>query len=188
MRVTTDPSFGSIQTKRLIVRRFRLQDAEAFSAYRSDPEVARYQGWDPPFTSEEAISFVASLASIDPGTPGTWFQFAIQDRATDELIGDCGLRPEADEPGLAELGFTLARHHQGKGFAREAITAVLEYAQERLGVREIIAVTDARNSASIALLERLGMSVAETRKVRFKDEWCDEREYRLSAPIGHRPP
>ena len=175
----SDPAFDSIRTERLVVRRFQGRDVDAFSAYRSDPVVARYQGWDPPFTADEAISFVASLASVDPGAPGEWFQFAIQERATGELIGDCGLRVDGRSPDVAELGFTLARDRQGRGLATEAVAAVLAYAADRLGVRRIIAVKDARNRPSIALLERLGMRHVESRTVPFKGERCEEREYRL---------
>jgi RimJ/RimL family protein N-acetyltransferase len=177
--VPSDPAFDSIRTDRLILRRFHARDVDAFSAYRSDPVVARYQSWDPPFTADEAISFVGSLASVHPGSPDEWFQFAIQDRATGDLIGDCGLRVDGRSPDVAELGFTLARDRQGRGFALEAVAAVLAYAADRLGVRRVVAVTDARNGPSIALLERLGMRHMESRTVRFKGERCEEREYRL---------
>jgi RimJ/RimL family protein N-acetyltransferase len=136
---------------------------------------------------EDAASFIASLDRIHPGTLGAWYRFAIEERATGELVGDCGLRPDAEEPGLAELGFTLARRAQGKEFAREAIPAVLDYAGRRLGVRRIVAMTDARNAASVSLLEDLGLRRSDTRMVVFKGERCGEHEYRMDAPFSGRP-
>jgi RimJ/RimL family protein N-acetyltransferase len=182
--VPTDPSFDSIRTDRLIVRRFSPRDVAEFCTYRTDPEIARYQGWGPPYRPEEGMSFVASLVSIDPGTPGAWFQFAIEERETGELVGDCGLRVDAEAVDRAELGFTIARSHQGRGLAREAVDTVLRYAADRLDVRRVVAVTDARNRASIALLERLGMRRVESRTVRFKGERCEEYEYRLERPAS----
>ena len=61
---------------------------------------------------------------------------------------------------------------------------MIAYAFERLGVETVFAVADARNDASIALLERIGMRRTTTEHVRFKDEWCDEHTYELRRDDG----
>ena len=61
-----DTGFHSIRTDRLILRRFSVDDVESFAAYRSDPVVARYQSWDPPFTQDQAQDFVDALATRSP--------------------------------------------------------------------------------------------------------------------------
>ena len=178
-----DPDFTELRTARLVIRRFRAEDAIAFAAYRSDPSIARYQSWDD-CTPEDAEAFVAEMETAHPGVPGDWFQFAVGDPASDELLGDVAIRVHADDTSRAELGFTFAPAHQGKGFATEAVRAVIAYAFDRLGAETVLAIADARNGASIALLERIEMRRTVTEHVRFKDEWCDEHTYELGRDGG----
>jgi RimJ/RimL family protein N-acetyltransferase len=171
-----DPAFTRLRTDRLVIRSFGPKDIDAFAAYRSDPDVARYQSWDV-YDRTRAELFVAHMAALCPGVPGRWFQFAVADRQTDDLLGDTALCVDAYDPSQAELGFTFARAHQGKGYATEAVRATVDYAFERLGVDVVVAVTDARNAPSIALLDRIGMTALSTAHVPIKGEWCDELTY-----------
>ncbi len=173
-----DPGFTEIRTARLVIRRFRAADAAAFSAYRSDRGVALYQSWDSS-TLEQAEAFIAEMSVAHPGVAGEWFQFAVADLASDGLVGDVAVCVHADDPSRAELGFTLAPRHQGKGYGVEAVRAVIAYAFERLGAETVLGIADARNDASIALLERVGMRRTTTEHVLFKGEWCDEHTYEL---------
>ena len=93
------------ESARLIARRFEPRDAEAFAAYRADPEVARYQSWDS-FSAREAEDFIASMEESEPGDAG-WFQFALEGREDKNLIGDCGLNISEVDNRLAEIGFTI---------------------------------------------------------------------------------
>jgi RimJ/RimL family protein N-acetyltransferase len=181
-----DPRFDSLETRRLVIRRFRSADVAAFAAYRADPDVARYQGWEPSYTVDEGEGFVAELAGVDPGTQGEWFQFALEDKTERSLIGDCGLRIDEHDASVAELGFTLAKERQGRGLATEAVVAVLAYSFDSLGVRRVLAVTDVRNDRSISLLERIGMRRIEARRVEFQDESCDELVYEVALPVHPR--
>jgi RimJ/RimL family protein N-acetyltransferase len=108
-----DAAFTALSTERLVLRRFRPEDLDAFVAYRSDPEVARYQSWEAPYRPSQARQFLHELAAVHPDTPGEWFQFAVALRHTDRLIGDCGTHVGAEDPRQAEIGFTLAPPHQG---------------------------------------------------------------------------
>jgi RimJ/RimL family protein N-acetyltransferase len=178
-----DPDFTELRTDRLVIRRFRADDAIVFVAYRSDADVARYQSWDG-YTREQAEAFVSEMAASHPGVPGEWFQFAVADLAGDELLGDVAVCVHADDTSRAELGFTFAPGHQRKGYATEAVRAVITYAFERLRAQTVLAIADARNLPSIALLERIGMRRTTTERVRFKDEWCDEHTYELRRDEG----
>ena len=130
------------------------------------------------------MSFIAETATDHPGMPGEWYQFAVADPSRDELLGDVALRVDAEDTSRAELGFTMSPAHQGRGYATEAVTRVIAYAFERLGVETVFAIADARNEASIALLERIGMRRTTTEHVRFKEEWCDEHTYELRSAEG----
>lgn len=161
-----------ITTERLELRRFRPEDAEAFSAYRSVPEVARFQSFTAPFSLEEAQRTVASYAEGDPLQAG-WFQYAI---ALDGLlIGDIGLNT-FDNLMQADIGYTLAQEYQGKGYATEAVGGLLEHLFTVRELHRVSAEVDARNVASARLLERLGFQQEGFRPQNtwFKDEWTDD--------------
>ncbi len=176
--MTRDPAFAERYAERILIRRFRPKDAAAFAAYRSDPDVARTRAGTAT-RSIQAERFIADMADADPGTPGEWFQFAVADMTSDDLMGDVALRVEAEDAARAELGFTFAPEHQGKGYATEAVAAVIGYARERLDVAVVFAIADARNQPSIALLERIGMQRIATERAMFKGGWCDEHTYEL---------
>jgi RimJ/RimL family protein N-acetyltransferase len=173
-----DPAFTSIETERLVLRRFERDDVEAFAAYRGDPDVARYQSWQD-YTHAEAEAFVAEMLGTDPGVPGEWFQFAIAERATARLIGDCALVLDAGDPPTAEIGYTLDPGARGRGFATEAVGALIDYVFDRQGAAGIRAVTDTRNAPSIAVAERLGMRRIATVRTTFKGAACDEHTFEL---------
>jgi RimJ/RimL family protein N-acetyltransferase len=173
-----DPDFASIETERLRLRRFRPDDVGTFAAYRGDREVARYQSWQD-FTREDAVAFIEALARADPGVPGEWFQFAITDRGSGALIGDCALVLDTGDPPTAEIGYTLDPGQHGRGFATEAVRALIDYAFARLGASAVRAITDTRNQPSIAVAERLGMRRIATMHTRFKGEACEEDTFEL---------
>jgi RimJ/RimL family protein N-acetyltransferase len=163
------------ETRRLLARSFTTTDVEAFVGYRADPDVARYQSWSD-FTLERGSDFVESLRGATPGVPGEWFQFALQEQSSGALVGDLALRVDADEPRQAEVGFTLAPAHQGKGYATEALEALLEYAFDSFGLHRVVAVTDALNAPAAALLERVGLRREGhfIENIFFKGAWGSE--------------
>lgn len=176
-----DTGFTELRTSRLVLRRFRPDDAASLAGYRSDPDVARYQGWNAPFSGDQARAFVGALADGHPDTPGQWFQLAVDDGSGH--IGDVGVFVDAADPRLARIGFTLARHAQGNGYATEAVTALLDYLFGERGKHRVTAECDARNHRSAALLERVGMrrEAHHLAASWWKGEWTDEYAYALLA-------
>ncbi len=146
-----------LETPRLILRPFEERDIEPFSRYRSDPEVARYQCWEAPYSLDQAAWFVNEMKTRTPGEPGNWYQLALELKTTREMIGDCAFRrPPADKE-QAEIAFTLATLFQGKGYATEAITRLIDYLFGELGLHRVWANCDPDNLASARLMERVGM-------------------------------
>ena len=162
-------------TERLILRRLHEKDIRAFAAYRSDPEVARYQNWTQ-ITEDEARGLIKAKQRTPFGVPGVWLQIAIALRETDALAGDIGVCASPDGHS-AEIGFTLSAGHQGKGFATEAVRRVIKLLFDETGIELVEAVTDTRNTSSIALLERLGMKLEKTEEARFKGKTCHEHRF-----------
>lgn len=173
-----DASFERLTSPRLILRRFRADDLDSFVAYRADPEVARFQSWEN-FTTGDGCRFIDEMATLHPDMPGQWFQIAIELKATGEMIGDCAQHTLADARGEVEIGFTLAPAFHGHGYAAEATACLLDYVFGALGKRRTVALTDARNIRSIAVLERLRFVRDATPRepVEFKGEVCREHLY-----------
>lgn len=168
-----------ILTERLRLRRFRTEDLRAFVAYRSVPEVARYQSWDATFSMLDAQRLLASQQEVVFAQPGVWVQLAAIDRANGTLCGDCAVRVLADQPATAEVGVTLAPDAQGRGLAGEALAGVMRTLFEDHGMHRIYADTDDRNTAVHRLLDRLGFR-CEARLLEagwFKGEWTTVRVY-----------
>ena len=169
-----------LSTPRLVLRRFIEADAVSFAAYRSDPEVARYQDWDA-YPVADATTFIHRQRAQAPGTPSEWFQIAITVAATQALAGDCAFKIHAEDPRQATIGITLARSHQGQGYAAEALTCLLDELLLRRGLHRVVADTDPRNIPSWTLLERLGMRREGhlIQSVWFKGRWADEYLYAI---------
>jgi RimJ/RimL family protein N-acetyltransferase len=174
-----DESFTELAGERVTLRRFHPGDVAEFVAYRSSPEVARYQSWDAPYPRDEGERFVQAIAQDHPDTAGDWYQFAVALRATGQLIGDCAAKPLADDPSQCEIGFTLAERYQGHGYATEAVRLLIGYLFGVRGKHRIIAYCDPRNAASAAMLERLGMRrEGHLRESTWaKGEWTDDLLY-----------
>src|SRR3954454_8537034 len=179
-----DDTFDRLRTARLILRRFTLEDAEPFAAYRSDPAVARFQSWDAPYAAERARGFVAWLLEHEPDEPGERYQLAIAQReAPDRLIGDCGFRPRIDDPAIVDVGFTLAPGAQGRGYGAEAIGELVRYLFEDRVKHKVCADCDTRNDGAWRLLERVGFRREGTLRESYRDGagWADEYLYGLLA-------
>jgi RimJ/RimL family protein N-acetyltransferase len=153
-------------TDRLLIDPLTVADAAAFAAYRSDPDVARYQSWEAPYGRDAAERALAANPAGWPA-PGGWAQLAI--REAGEVRGDVAVHAVDDPvmPGTVEVGVTLAPAAQGRGIATEALHAVVD-ACFAGGAHRVFAVCDARNAPVARLLARLGLR----REARLVDaEW-----------------
>ena len=160
---------------RTVVRALRVSDLGRFHAYRADQTLARFQGWTP-MAVDEARAFLQATSAVTDLIAGDWIQIGIADAGTDELIGDLGLFLAHD--GLwAEVGFTLNRESQGQGHATRAVLTAVDLVLASSAAAEVRAVTDARNDASIKVLERAGFQFALQQQAVFKGEACTELVY-----------
>jgi RimJ/RimL family protein N-acetyltransferase len=167
--------FTPLETPRLVLRAFEDADLAAFMAYRNDPENARYQSWDT-LTAPRAQAFIQEQKHLEPGVPGQGFQFAVTLKDTGRLIGDVGLHVLVHDPRQAQLGVTFDRAFQGQGLATEAVSTVLDYAFINLDLHRVIAITDAENARTVALMERVGLRREGhfVKNTWFKGRWVDE--------------
>ena len=178
-----DTQFEPVVTERLVLRRSLPEDAETIAAYRSDPEVHRYQGWER--TDAQRIrADIEEMTGRSPGQSGGWVQFTVEERESGRLVGDVGLSPAEGELGVIKIGYTVAPMFQGRGYATEAVGALVTYAFETLGADVVRAYARAENLPSIRVAERVGMRLVERVEHEHGEEtWLSVRyEVRRTSP------
>jgi RimJ/RimL family protein N-acetyltransferase len=167
-----------LRTENLVIRAFEKRDLETFAQYRSQEVVAKYQNWTS-FTYQDAVELFESMDYSTFGKEGNWYQLAITSLDSDELVGDLAVHFIDQEQ--IELGFTVCPDHQGKGVATEAVSNFLRYLFGELNKHRVVATTDAENTASYRLLEKLAFRREGhfVQNVFFKGAWGDEYQYAL---------
>ena len=143
-----------IETARLLLRHFKLDDLSAFSFIRANSEVMQYISTRRPQSVDE-VRWVIQLIIKNWREVG-FDRWAVVEKANNQLIGWCGLNYLEDSHEV-EVGYGLAREHWGKGFIPEAAKAALRYGFEELGLEKIVAVAFPENLASRRVMQKLGM-------------------------------
>jgi len=152
-----------IETERLILRAFTLDDLIPFHAILSREEVMRYLPENVRSLEEveHILDFVTDCYSRNTPDNIVKFTVAVIDKATGHLIGWAGLGPLEFAPGRIELYYGLAEARWGKGLAPEAARGVLDFGFRSLCLPEIVAVVNPENNASVRVLEKLGIRCRE---------------------------
>ncbi len=175
----TGTTIDNILTDRLIIRLAKPDDAEEIYSYRSDTIENRYQGWFPE-SVEEVRNYITNMP-VNMDIADACFQFAILAKNENRLIGDMGIIFTGHERMQVEIGCTLNKKFQGKGYATEALTAMVNCFFVTLKKHRVIASIAPRNIASIRLIERLGFR----KEAHFKEsyylrgEWVDDIIYAM---------
>ena len=170
-----------LTTERLIIRPLSRSDITEFTRYRNDPDVARYQDWTLPYTRDLAHTVVDDADAVGVPTGGQWLQLGITD-ASDRLLGDVAVWLDDDEL-LAVIGYTLARHHQGKGYASEAVAALLDWlftvCQDPPCLGHDRPAEPAIGAGARA--QRVPLHRDRPRRPRVRGEWTDDARFELLA-------
>ena len=173
-----------LRTPRLRIRVMRETDAEILTAYRNDPQVSAMQDWDLPYTLERARTRLAEQAGRDDIAVGEWTSLAVElagpNEAEGELIGDVACHLD-DMGAIAEIGYTLRPEFQGRGYASEATSALVDHILATTSVHRIEASLDPENVPSMRVLESLGMVFESlSRKNYFmRNDWYDDMRYAM---------
>lgn len=148
----------TVTTRRLALRAFSEADVDALHRILSGRDVLRYFPPSDPPSRERVLKRVLDLLQHwEARGYGVW---AVESRATGELMGRCGLQylPEAAQ---VEVDYLLGTPFWGKGFATEAARASLRYGFEELGLETVVGIVHVENGASQGVLEKLGMTLVE---------------------------
>ncbi|MDI1255434.1 MAG: GNAT family N-acetyltransferase [Flavobacterium sp.] len=142
-----------LETDRLLLREFSIEDSENFYQLNLNPNVVKYTG-DKAFENiTEAKNFLVDYKDYEINGFGRW---AVIDKFNGEFLGWCGLKyaKEIDE---TDIGFRFFEKNWNKGFATESAKACLKYGFEKLNLKIIVGRAMAENIASIKVLEKLGL-------------------------------
>jgi RimJ/RimL family protein N-acetyltransferase len=188
----------TLQTGRLLLRRWTDDDRDVFAGINADPEVMRYRF--KPLTRQASDELIDRIeACFEMHDFGQWAVERIDDR---RIIGFVGLEVADDETLFSppvHIGWNLARDAWGHGYATEAAAAALDYVFGVVGLPEVVAHTTAVNERSRAVMARLGME--HTSDDDFDGPWYPPRhpfrrfvlsrmtaaEWPARRPTGPRP-
>ncbi len=171
-----------LRTARLVLRGFEAADLEPLLGLHGDPEAVRYVPYGPRDRDAVAEVLERKQGSRSLSSAGDLLELAVT-LSDGTLVGDVLLALRSAEHETLEVGYIFATAHGGRGYATEAVRALLDLAFTELGARRVVARVDARNVRSRALLQRLGMR-QEAYLVEnewFKGELSDEVDYALLA-------
>jgi ribosomal-protein-alanine N-acetyltransferase len=159
-----------LRTERLVLRRARLDDVDAFHAILSHPVAMRYWSTPPHTTLDETREWVANMAEDDPEARE---DFVIE--LDGRVIGKAGCYR------LPEIGYILHPDHWGKGYASEGMAAVIAHIFATRDVEKLIADVDPRNTGSLGMMVRLGFTETHRAKGTWNvgGELCDSVYFAL---------
>jgi len=170
-----------LATERLLLREFTAHDCHAVLAYQSDPRYLRYAPWTYRLR-ENVARLVQDFIDWQDELPRGKFQLAIALRTNHQVIGTCGIRMATGHAQQAELGYELHPDYWGQGYATEAARSLLAFGFQTLSLQRVWAQCVAENTASIRVLERLGMG--QERRLRqhawMQNRWWDMVVYAMN--------
>lgn len=145
-----------LETERLYLREFTLNDAEMLYEMHQDPEITRYTGDPIPWDSVELVKSILQDAIL-PQYPNKIGRWAVHLKADDTFLGWCGLKNTGEE---IDLGYRYIQKHWGNGYAYEAAKAVLDYGI-KLQLPNIVGRAAVANAASVRVLGKIGLTFKE---------------------------
>ena len=161
-----------LETERLVLREILPGDAEFVLELLNEPSFLQFIGDRQVRTVDDALRYIAAGPAASYAANG--FGLLLVERREDgAALGICGLLKRDTLPDV-DIGFAFRPAHWGRGYAREAASATLEWARDVLGMNRLVAITSPDNTPSMALLGRLGFTFEGW--VRLAD---DEPEIRL---------
>lgn len=168
-----------VRTERLVLRLFAPEDRDPLYTFHSDPDAVRYVPYPPRTRDQVAEVLQRKVANTQLRQEDDLLELAVVRTEDETLIGDVMLALRSVEHQTLEVGYIFAPASGGRGYATEAVRALVDLAFGPLGARRVIARLDDRNRPSAALLERLGFRL-EAHLIEnewFKGELASELDY-----------
>ncbi len=147
-----------IETDRLILRRFKTEDAEdMYANWASDPEVATFLTWQPHTSVDVTKSLLENW--IQRYEDGTYFNWVMEYKETGKVIGNISVVKLYEDTEAAEMGYCMSKAYWGRGLMPEALKAVMDYLFDVIGLNRVAACHDANNPKSGRVMDKAGMKL-----------------------------
>jgi len=144
-----------LETKRLILRRMTLADAEDVFDYCKDPEVFRYVGGKAHKTMADSENFIRDIEQ--KYSKKEILPWGLVYKKDNKLIGDCVFLLWPNQPKRAECDYLLSKNYWNQGFMTEAVKELIRLGFEKLMFDRIQAMCEVANAASARVMEKAGM-------------------------------
>ncbi len=143
-----------LATSRMVLRRHKPENLDAFAAFLADEDATRYMAFTPEQKTRAGASQMLDYVIAAYDTDAAVFSLTIADRETDEYLRSCGANPDGEE---IEIYYTVVSHRQGEGITTDASRALVNHLRRETQSRLVAYVVE-ENAASVAVAERLGFS------------------------------
>ncbi|ARC55561.1 Spermidine N(1)-acetyltransferase [Frondihabitans sp. 762G35] len=173
---------SAILTERLLLRPLTIDDLDDVLVYQSDPEVLRYMLWPARDRAAAREHLERRVDLVRLAHDGDGLVLAVETQESPGcVIGEVNVSLTSVADRQAEVGWIVAPEFQGRGYAFEAASRILQLCFEDLGSHRVHARLDPRNAASVALCRRLGMREEAhfVEDLFFKGEWADTGVYAI---------
>lgn len=145
-----------LQTERLVIRPFQRSDKDAFVQFMTNPAATRFLAFSEEHKTKEGAEAMLNWVIQSYSSNNPVFALCIADRETDNFVGSCGLSP-LEEAGDTECYYSLDPNYWKRGYAAEAMSALLDHAFKSMNLDTVVALTHPDNIPARRLAERLGL-------------------------------
>ena len=170
--------FANIETNRLVLKCIDHSDRDfIFEEFQND-FINRYLYDEEPMTElSQADELIDFYTSPEPRKQNRW---VLVDKTTHTKLGTCGFHLWNPDNKEVEIGFELMEQYNGRGYMREAVEALMEFARSDMKVEKVNAVVSIHNDKCIKLLERLGFTKAGEEETEFRGQLYPHHIYTRS--------
>ena len=165
----------TIETPRLLLRRFTVEDVEdMFNNWATDPEVTRFLTW--PLHASVEVTRELLKDWTARYEDGGYFNWAMEYKETGRVIGNISAVKINEKVESADIGYCMSRAFWGQGLMPEALSAVMDYLFDVVGLNRVAACHDANNPKSGRVMDKAGMKLEGILRAAGKNNLgiCDE--------------
>ena len=160
----------TIETERLVLRRFSMEDAQTmYDNWASDDDVTRYLTW--PTHTDSSVTEMVLWNWVDSYANDDFYNWAIQLKSDGQVVGSIAVVQIREHVSCAEIGYCMGKAWWHQGIMSEALSAVMDYLFDRVGMNRIQAKHAVDNPNSGGVMKKCGMTCEGTLR---QYGWCNQ--------------
>lgn len=156
-----------LETERLILRRFKVDDAkDVFKNYASSDAVTKYMTWDTHSSIDVTENYLESV--VKNYKNNKFFDWAIELKSKNIVVGSIGAKNLNEEISKIEVGYCIGEEWWNQGIVTEALQRIIKFFFEEININRVEAYHDIRNTASGRVMQKSGMQFEGTLRQAYK--------------------